>query len=165
MRCSPRRTSKDFPRCSARSGSCATKRARPFSALKVAPWPRCCLGSRNAPITGTRRAAVSSPTSWRKSRSVGTSKLSVARPLVAAGRKDPGDQQGPDDRLRDRDRGARHLLEQQFFPSGLVPAEEGHRVRGTGEGFGGLPGHVRKRSPRAQRRRHRRRASQGDRAA
>ena len=57
-------------------GLCATKRGRPFSALKVAPWPRCCRGSRSAPITGTRRAAVSSRTSWRKSPSVGTSKLS-----------------------------------------------------------------------------------------
>ena len=67
--------------------------------------------------------------------------------------------------LRDRDRSPRHFFEQQLFSPGFVPAEEGHRVRGAGEGVGGLPGHVRKRSPRAQRRRHRRRASQGDRAA
>ena len=45
---------------------------------------------------------------------------------LAAGRKDPGDQQRSDDRLRDRDRGARHLLEQQLVPAGLVPPEEGH---------------------------------------
>ena len=37
MRCSPRRTFKAFRRCSAASGSCATKRGRPSSALKVAP--------------------------------------------------------------------------------------------------------------------------------
>ena len=53
--------------------------------------------------------------------------------------------------VRDRGRSARHLLEQQLIPPGVVPAEEGHRVRRTGEGFRGLPRHVRKRSPGAER--------------
>ena len=78
---------------------------------------------------------------------LGLRSRSLARPLAAARRKDSGDQQRPDDRLRDRDRGPRHLFEQQFFPPGLVPAEEGHRVRGAREGVRGLPGHVWKRSP------------------
>ena len=74
MRCLPRRTCKAFRRCSAASGSCATKRGRPSFALKAAPWLKCCRGSRSAPTTGTPRAADSSRTSWRRNRSAGTSK-------------------------------------------------------------------------------------------
>ena len=83
-----------------------------------------------------------------------------ARPLAAARRQDRGDQQGPDARHRHRRRGPRHVLEQQPVPAGVVPPEEGHRVRGAGQGLGGLPRHLRQRGEGAERRRHRRRAAQ-----
>jgi len=63
-----------------------------------------------------------------------------------------------------RRRSARHLLEQQPVPAGGLPPEEGHRVRGAGEGLRGLSRHLRQRGEGAECRRHRRRAAQGGRA-
>ena len=48
-----------------------------------------------------------------------------ARPLAAARRQDRGDEQGPDARHRHGRRGARHVLEQQPVPAGVVPAPLG----------------------------------------
>ena len=76
-----------------------------------------------------------------------------ARAVAPARREDRGDQQGADDRRGHRRRGARHVLEQQPVPPGVVPAEEGHRVRGAGQGVRGLPRHLRQRGEGAECRR------------
>ena len=148
--CSPRRTSRACRRCSAASASCATRRARPSSAPRAARCRRCSTRIEERANYGETASGryladefAKEPFGWD---------FEVVRLLVAvaaARREDRGDQQGPDDRHRHRRRGARHLLEQQPLPAGVVPPEEGHRVRGAREGRRGLPRHLRQRGARS----------------
>ena len=91
-----------------------------------------------------RERSLPRPTSSPRSRSAGTSKSCACSSCLCCA---PARLRRPargKRSTRHRRRGARRLLEQQPVPPGVVPPEERHRVRRAGEGFRGLPRHLRK---------------------